>query len=127
MAKEFISPDNVHAPAGSYSHCVKAGNTIYTAGQVGLGQNGALVGKGDFVAQFEQTLENLKRVLDAAGATMADIVHMTWVVSDYSKIEEVGEVRMKYFKPPFPAIIATQGTFGHPDVMVEMTATAVVE
>jgi len=128
MAKEYISPDTVHPPIGYYSHCVKAGNTIYTAGQVPVDLNGEIVGKGDFVAQFEQACENLRLVLEAAGATMADIVQTTWTVTDLSNLDgRIKEVFKKYFEAPYPAMVSTQSTLADPDLMIEMIATAVLD
>ena len=66
MPKEIIAPPDV-VPARGYSHAIKAGNTVYVAGQVAWDINGNLVGKGDFEAQARLALENLKRVLEAAG------------------------------------------------------------
>lgn len=127
MAKEVIRPTNVHEPSG-YSHAFKAGNTIYTAGQVAIDQNGNLVGEGDFARQVEQTLENLKRVLEAAGATMADIVQMTLFVTNYDEIEKAGTVFIKYFQsPPVPATGVQISRLARPELMIEITAIAVVD
>ena len=67
MPKEVIIPKNVH-PTRGYSHAYKCGNTIYVAGQIGWDEEGKLVGEGDVVTQTERAYENLKRVLEAAGA-----------------------------------------------------------
>ena len=77
MSREVIAPDNVFKARG-YSHAFKVGNTIYVAGQAPFDQDMRLVGKGDIVAQAELSFENLKRVLQAGGATMADIVMLTY-------------------------------------------------
>jgi len=127
VAREFISPTNVHQPEGAYHHAVKVGNTIYTSGQVALDVEGNLVGKGDLPRQFEQAFENLKRVLEAAGATMADVVQLSFYVTDYSKMADIGDVWVKYLDPTFPPAVAVEVAALQGEFMVEMIATAVVD
>ena len=127
MAREFINPSNVHEPVGAYHHAVKVGNTIYTSGQVAADLEGNLVGKGDLPAQMAQAFENLKRVLEAGGATMADIVQLSMYVSDYSKMADIGEVWVKYLGPTYPPALAVQVAGLQGEFMVEMIATAVVD
>ena len=79
--KEVIAPSNVYKARG-YSHAFKVGNTIYVGAQGPSAEDVAVVGKDDFVRQTEQTYENLKRVLEAAGATMADIVKLNYYVKN---------------------------------------------
>ena len=85
MAKQFISPDNVHKPP-TYSHVVKAGNTYYVAGQTALDVNGNLVGPGDVVAQAEQVYKNLRDVLEATGSGLKDVVKINTYLTDPASI-----------------------------------------
>ena len=127
MAREIIKPTNVHEPDGGYHHAVKVGNTIYTAGQVGLDLEGNLVGKGDFLRQVEQAFENLKNVLEAAGASMADIVQLTMYVTDYSNMDNIGDLWVKYLGPTFPPATAVEVSRLQDDFMVEINVKAVVD
>jgi enamine deaminase RidA (YjgF/YER057c/UK114 family) len=52
MQGEVIRPSDVHAPRG-YNHAIRAGDTVYVAGQVALDPRGQLVGKGDITAQAD--------------------------------------------------------------------------
>ena len=126
MAKENISPKNVYAPNG-YHQAVKVGNTIYTAGQVAQDLEGNLVGKGDFLKQVEQAFENLKNVLEAAGATMADIVQLSMYVTDYTNMDNIGDLWVKYLGPTFPPATAVEVSRLEGDYMIEMNAKAVVD
>ncbi len=126
MARQVIAPGNVHKPSG-YSHALRVGNTIYTAGEVGLDQDGNLVGTGDFPRQLEQALENLKRVLEAAGATMADIVQMTMFLTNYDDLQQAGEVFPKFFQTPLPPTTGVQVRLARPELMIEINAIAVVD
>jgi enamine deaminase RidA (YjgF/YER057c/UK114 family) len=71
MAKHMqpVNPPGLAKPAG-YSHAFEAqgGKTLYIAGQVGMDQEGRVVGKGDIVAQFRQVCENLRTIVTAAPA-----------------------------------------------------------
>jgi 2-iminobutanoate/2-iminopropanoate deaminase len=72
------NPKTIAPPIGSYSHSVRVETGgaawIYISGQVALDADGRLVGVGDLPAQTEQVFENLARVLEANGATFADVV-----------------------------------------------------
>ncbi|MCY4173398.1 MAG: RidA family protein [Cyanobacteria bacterium MAG CAR3_bin_5] len=83
MAEAIFTPD-APAPVGPYSQAVRAGNTIYCSGQIGLDpQTGAMVGLPDDVeAETRQVLRNLRAVLKAAGATPAHVVHTTIYLTD---------------------------------------------
>jgi len=83
MAEAIFTPD-APAPVGPYSQAVRAGNTIYCSGQIGLDpQTGAMVGLPDDVeAETRQVLRNLRAVLKAAGATPAHVVRTTIYLTD---------------------------------------------
>lgn len=126
MAQEVIAPANVIKARG-YSHAIKVGNTIYVAGQVAVDEAGNTVGKGDIVAQSECAYENLKRVLEAAGASLTDIVKMNIFCTDLDSFAKTGDVRRKYFGRHFPATTAVQvNRLVHPDWMLEVEAVAVI-
>ena len=67
---QYLNPPELSKPTG-YTHViqVRAGRTVYIAGQVAFDKSGNVVGKGDFAAQTTQVFENLKSALAAAGAT----------------------------------------------------------
>src|SRR6266566_4219848 len=72
---QFLNPPTL-CPTFGWTHVVTAtgGKTVYISGQVSVDERGEVVGKGDLRAQAEQTLENLKHALTAAGATFRDVV-----------------------------------------------------
>jgi len=127
MAKEVVVPRNVHRARG-YSHAFKCGNTIYVAGQIAFDEEGRLVGEGDVVAQTERAYENLKRVLEAAGASMSDIVVMHIYTMDLEGFNKTSEIRRRYFGKHFPAttLLVVQG-LDEPGTLIEVEATAVVD
>ena len=136
MGKELVIPSNVFDPREKYGYiqAIKAGNTIYLAGQVAWDEKGNLVGRGDIVAQVRQCRENMRRILAAAGATMDDLVQETIFCRDVrlfareaARIRE--EVEKEYFSPPghySPAGTCLQvASLWDPDMLVEIAAIAV--
>ncbi|MFN8532768.1 MAG: RidA family protein [Dehalococcoidia bacterium] len=127
MPKQVIVPEDVF-PAVGYSHAYRVGNTIYCAGQVGVAVDRTLVGKGDMEAQCVQTFENLKRVLAAAGATMADVVKTTVYITDLANLAGLSKVRPRYLPDPGPAgTLVVVKSLASPDYLVEIEAIAVVD
>ena len=59
MPNQHLNPSGMHTPTG-YSHVVKAGDTIYIAGQVAVASDGSVVGKDDPAAQAEQVYKNIQ-------------------------------------------------------------------
>ena len=108
------------------SQGVQIGDTVYTAGQVAFDPAGNVVGAGDMKAQTRQVMENLKKVLEGTGTSLADVVKITVYVTDISRMKEVQEVRAEYFSEPFPASTGVEITaLARPELMIEIEAIAV--
>jgi len=80
------------------------------------------------VAQTERAYENLKRVLEAAGASISDIVMMNIYTMDLDGFNKTGEIRRKYFGKHFPAttLLVVKG-LDEPGTLIEVEAIAVVD
>ncbi len=133
MSKEIFSPSTLPPPAG-YSHIAKVskGTLIYIAGQVSSDASGKLVGEGNFEAQVEQVFKNLKLALEAAGATMADIVKMnTYLVAetsqeDVAKLRAVRDRHVNASKPPASTLVVVS-RLARPGWLVEIEAVAAID
>jgi enamine deaminase RidA (YjgF/YER057c/UK114 family) len=128
MAVERIQPDGLSKPP-TYTQVVKAGNTVYIAGQVAQDENGQLVGPGDFVAQATQVFENLKTALAAAGAGFGNLVKTTVFVTDPRYREALRDVRSTYLADsPLPAstLVVVAG-LAQPEYLLEIEAVAVID
>jgi enamine deaminase RidA (YjgF/YER057c/UK114 family) len=104
-----VRPRTLPKPKGfSYGMEVKHGRVVFVAGQVAADAAGAIVGRGDIVAQFRQTCANLQAVVTAAGGDMSDFVKLTIYVldvADYKKnLKAIGDVYREYFGKHFPAM-----------------------
>jgi 2-iminobutanoate/2-iminopropanoate deaminase len=76
---------------------------ILTAGQIALDDEGKPVAPGDYTKQTKFLFERIKQVLDAAGATIDDVVKAQFFIKDVSKYSEVSAVRNEYFVNARPA------------------------
>lgn len=102
MPKQLINVPNGPKPGGAYSPCLRAGDFIFVAGQ---GPTNPATGQlaGDTIEeQTAQVLENIKMLLEAAGASMADVVKSTVHLSDLSLFPRYNEVYARYFPDPKP-------------------------
>ena len=113
-----------------YTHVVEAGKgrTIYISGQIALDSAGKLVGRGDFRAQTEQVFENIKAGLEAAGASLEDVVKINIYVTDISQLPIFREVRDKYVdteNPPASSMIEVRKLISE-DFLIEIDAIAVL-
>ena len=102
MSKQIIATPNAPAAIGTYSQAVKAGNTVYLSGQIGL--DPATMQMVDGVeAQARQVFANLKAVCEAAGGSLGDAVKLTIYLTDLANFGVVNEIMKSCFVEPFPA------------------------
>jgi 2-iminobutanoate/2-iminopropanoate deaminase len=107
---------------------VRGGTTVYVSGLVSRDKQGNVIGKGDMAAQIRQVGQNLGLSLEAAGATLKDLVRTCTYVTDIDEFFKHVDMRHKYFGEALP----TSSTIGvsrlsHPDFMIEVEAFAVIE
>jgi len=113
--------DDIH-----YSPAVRVGRTIYISGQIGRDDQLAVIS--DNEAQIVQAFENLKLVVEAAGATMEDIVDLTTFHTDMRDLRLFMNVRDRYLTANYPAwtAIGASALGGVPGLIVEIKAIAVL-
>ncbi len=88
---------------------VRVGDFLYLSGQVSVDSDGNVIGKGDLRAQTRQVFENIKKILDMAGASFQDVIKMnTFFVADIHDYEEYFAVRREYLKDNRPASTGVQ-------------------
>jgi enamine deaminase RidA (YjgF/YER057c/UK114 family) len=135
IKREKIQPQGMHvvmrAGQPAYTHVVTVSGTgkmIFVAGQLARDANGNLIGKGDMRAQIQQVGENIKTGLEAAGATLADIVKTNTFVTNYEEYTKHGDMRARYFGPATPTSTTVQiSRLADPEAMVEIEAIAVID
>lgn len=135
IRKEKIQPQGIHvvmrAGQPAYTQVVSVSGTgrmIFVAGQIARDGDGNCVGKGDMRAQIQQVGENLKRCLEAAGASLADIVKTNTFVTDYEEYAKHADMRMRYFGPATPTSTTVEvKRLAGRDFMIEIEAIAVTD
>jgi 2-iminobutanoate/2-iminopropanoate deaminase len=96
-------PPDVPTPKGAYSPGVRFGNLLFVSGQVPRDvRTGDLLGD-DIRAQSHGVLANLRRVLEAGGASLDDVVAVTVYLADMDDWGSFNEVYRETFSPPYPA------------------------
>jgi 2-iminobutanoate/2-iminopropanoate deaminase len=100
--KTKVTTDNAPKATGPFSQAVINSNLIYTSGQIYLTTEGKLL-EGTPGDQVKQIMSNLQAILEAAGASFADVVKTTIYVTDMTIYGKVNEVYATYFSDPFPA------------------------
>jgi enamine deaminase RidA (YjgF/YER057c/UK114 family) len=100
---------------------------VFVSGQGPLDDGGALVRPGDFEAQARQTFDNLRQVLDQAGASFADIVKLGVYLTDMTTLPTYGRVKADYIRGPQPASTAVGvAALALPGMLIELEAIVVL-
>jgi enamine deaminase RidA (YjgF/YER057c/UK114 family) len=113
-----------------YSHVVVASGEklVFVSGQLARNGNGDIVGPGDMRAQIRQVGENLRNALEAAGATLDDLVKTTTFVTDIDEFFRHVDVRHDYLGVSLPASTTVEvRRLSHPDLLVEIEAIALLK
>ena len=121
--REELRVPGLAAPLSHYADAVRVGDLLFVSGMPALDADGALVGPGDVEAQFGQVLANLRAVLDAAGATPADVVKVTVYLTDVDDRPRINPQRQAFFGEARPAsTLVGVKELPVPGMLVEMEA-----
>ncbi|MGI2335154.1 MAG: RidA family protein [Dehalogenimonas sp.] len=123
MKKEIIHSDHAPKAIGPYSQAVKAGNMLFTSGQLPINPVTGEI-SGDVADQTRQVLENLKAVVEAAGGTLTDVVKTTVFITDLSGFAAMNAVYEQYFtvSPPARSTVEISGLAKNALVEIELVA-----
>jgi 2-iminobutanoate/2-iminopropanoate deaminase len=117
-------PGDIPKPVGAYSPAVRAGEFVFISGQVPRDpRTGALPGD-DVESQVRQCLANVKGALDAAGATLDDVVSATVYLADVDDWGKFNDIYKETFSPPYPTRTAIGANLR--GILVEISAVAYV-
>lgn len=103
MGVERIFPPNAPAPRGPYAPAVRAGDFIYVSGQGPIDPVTDKLSPGDIEHETELVLSNIRRILAACDATMADVVRCGVFLKDGSEFKQMNEVYATFFGENHPA------------------------
>jgi 2-iminobutanoate/2-iminopropanoate deaminase len=104
-----------------------ASSIVFVSGQAPISAGGQPVGEDDFEAQVRQVFENMRTVLEEAGAGLDAIVKLTVYLTDMSRLRDYTRIKAEFFTGTQPASTAVGVTaLARPEMMVEAEAFAVL-
>jgi 2-iminobutanoate/2-iminopropanoate deaminase len=102
MSRQVISTPNAPHAVGAYSQGIVANGLVFTSGQIHLKPDGTMV-EGDIQTMTRQCMENIKAILETAGASLNDLVKVTIFARDMKNFQAINEVYKSYFTQLPPA------------------------
>lgn len=112
-------------PVSHYADAVRFGDLVYISGIVAMDEAGRVVGRGDPVAQTEKIFDNMRLVLDAVGASPADVLKVTVFMRNVDDRPRINPVRQRFFGDHRPASTLVQiSRLIHDDLLLEIEAVA---
>jgi 2-iminobutanoate/2-iminopropanoate deaminase len=125
LLKRIRSDDVAEPPAGLFSQCLAGGGMIFVAGQTAGTPDGGVGGDGTVLSQATIVFGKIKALLEAAGASMADVAKLTVFVTDMSARAQIGEARRRFFSGDFPCSTLVEiSALADPGYLVEIEAVA---
>ena len=130
MTRQAVSSDQAPAALGPYSQAIVAGGFVFCSGAAGIdpatGAAAAVRAADGIEAQTEQALQNLAAILEAAGASMADLVKVTIFYADVGDFARLNEVYARHMPDPPPARSAPANVKLPHGLLISIEAIAVI-
>jgi enamine deaminase RidA (YjgF/YER057c/UK114 family) len=124
--RRVTTPDVPEPPPRLFSHCLVAGDTIYVSGQHAGGADGSPAGDPSMLGQARTALARIKLLVEAAGASMSDIVKLTVFTTNIEQRAAISQARREFFTGDFPCSTLVEiVSLVHPALLVEIEAVAV--
>lgn len=127
MEKVVIYTDRAGKPGGHYSQAIRFGQFVFTAGAVGRDPSTDKVVAGGIRAQVKQALENIRAVLEEAGASLEHVLKANAYLRDMGDFTAFNEVYSEYFDAGPPPARTTVGVSFAGDVAFEIDVIAFVD
>jgi 2-iminobutanoate/2-iminopropanoate deaminase len=122
--RDVVITDRGPKPIGPYSQAIKSSGFIFLSGQVALDPKTGELAAGDIRQQTERTLNNIKVILEAAGANLHHVVKTTVFLKDLADFSAMNEVYGRFFASAPPARSTVQVARLPKDALVEIEVVA---
>jgi len=122
--KKSIATDKAPGAIGPYSQGIKTNGLIFVSGQLPINPETNEVEGDDIASQTKRSMENVKSVLEATGASMNDVVKATVFLKDMNDFPKMNAVYDTFFSEPYPARAAVEVARLPKDALVEIEAIA---
>ena len=124
MLKKIIHSKRAPEPIGPYSQAIQLNNLIFASGQVAIDPETGNLINGDVKIQTKRVLENLRAVLEEAGASLDTVVKTTIYLKQMDDFEVVNEIYAGYFNRSLPARSTIEVARLPKDVLIEIDCIA---
>ena len=124
--KNVVITDRGPKPIGPYSQAIKANGFVYLSGQVALDPKTGEMAGSDIGQQTERVFENIKGILEAAGANLHHVIKATVFLKDMNDFAAMNEVYARYFAAAPPARSTVQVSRLPKDALVEIEVIAAI-
>jgi 2-iminobutanoate/2-iminopropanoate deaminase len=121
---ERLSPPGSPTPRGPYSPAVRAGDFIFVSGQGPIDVETNQFKFGDIQDETRLVLNNIKRILEGCGASMADVVKCSVFLRDGGDFGRMNEVYSEFFGEHKPARTTVETKFANPTMKIEIDCIA---
>ncbi|MCC6491776.1 MAG: RidA family protein [Pirellulales bacterium] len=111
MDKRPLISSDLPKTSPPYSTAMHVGPLLFVSGQASTDEQGRIVA-GSFAEEFHRAIDNLKRVLVAAGLGLSDVVQVRSYLGRQEDLGEYNELYHQYFSPPYPARTTLVGCLG---------------
>lgn len=123
-----ISSGAVWEDIVGYARAVRVGNLVEVSGTTAVDDSGQVVGVGDLFVQAQFILQKIERSLQAAGSRREDVVRTRLFLVDITRWEEAARAHREFFATLRPAATAVEvSRLIHPDLLLEIEVTAIVD
>jgi 2-iminobutanoate/2-iminopropanoate deaminase len=130
MAITEVRSSQLNEPLGVFSQAVKVdahGEFLFISGLTSRNSDGSVVGEGDIKLQTETILQNMGKLLEEAGGSLADVVKVTVFIRDMELFDEIHDIRRRYFTAPYPASSMVEvSRLVSPEHLIEIEAVAAI-
>lgn len=117
--RKITSPASPEPPGGIFSQCLVVGDRVFISGQTATGD--------DMLAQARACFTKVRHLMEAAGASMADVVKLVIYVTDVSRRADVSRARLEVFSGDLPcSTLVEVRALVTPDLMIEVDAEAII-
>ncbi len=124
MSLERIVPAGGASPRGHYTPALRAGDFIYVSGQGPIDPATDKLAAGDVAFQTQLTLGNIRRILEAAGAQLTDVVKCSVFLRDISEFQNMNRAYAEFFGEHKPARTTVEAKFHQAEMLVEIDCVA---
>ena len=124
MPKSIVVPEGTSKPIAPFSPGTLADGVVYVSGTLPFDANNDVVHVGDASAQTRHVLEIIKRVIETAGGTMADVTMNHIFITDWANYAAVNAVYAEYFPGDKPARYCVLCGLVKPGALIEIASVA---